>query len=202
MENQNTSHPLAFEIAHQPSYSRVELLLRTLFQQVYIGIPHGFLLFFVSIASLFLMFISWFAVLFTGQYPRAFFDFQVRMMRWSMRVTARLLQLSDGYPSFGMSASDEKVKFEMQYPERLSRGHLLLRLFFQTIYVLIPHGFMLFFRMIATLFVVFIAWWAVLFTGKYPKGMHDFNVGTLRWALRVRLYLLFMTDTYPPFSGR
>jgi len=67
---------------------------------------------------------------------------------------------------------------------------------------MIPHGFILLFRSIAAGFVIFIAWWIVLFTGKYPKGMHDFVTGTIRWGTRVNLYMGFMTDTYPPFTGK
>ena len=62
--------------------------------------------------------------------------------------------------------------------------------------------FLLYFRMIGVYVVLFIAWWAVLITGKYPKGMFDFIVGTLRWAMRLSLYLGNMTDTYPAFTGR
>jgi len=69
-------------------------------------------------------------------------------------------------------------------------------------YVMIPHGFCLFFYGIAAMFVQFIAWWAILFTGKYPKGMFDFVVGYYRWSMRVNGYMGYMTDEYPPFNGR
>jgi hypothetical protein len=202
MEPTSTPSDFTFDIVHQDTYSRGELILRSLFGQIYIMIPHGFLLFFVSIGGFVLGFISWWAVLFTGKYPRSFFDYQVSLLRWNARVQARILHLADGYPAFGMDGTDDKVVLNIAYPEKLNQGILLLRLFFQTIYVFIPHGFCLFFRGIATLFVVFIAWWAVLFTGKYPKGMHDFVVGTLRWSTRVSIYTSFLTDKYPPFSGK
>lgn len=202
MEQTSTPESFAFDVVHQDNYSRGELLLRTLFGQIYILIPHGFLLFFMGIGSFVLSVISWWAVLFTGQYPRAFFDYQVNLLRWRMRVSARLLNLADGYPPFGMDASDPKLALHIVYPAKLDQGLLLLRLFFQAIYVYIPHGFCLFFRAIAMVFVAFLAWWAVLFTGKYPKGMHDFVVGTLRWGIRVNMYVAFLTDKYPPFSGK
>jgi hypothetical protein len=192
----------AFDIVYQEKYSRVELLLRLFFGAIYIGIPHLFLLFFISIASLVLGFIAWWAVLFTGEYPRSFFDFQVNLLRWSARLSARMLNLADGYPAFGLSAEDPRVVLHVTYPEKLSRGILILRLFFAPIYVIIPHAFCLFFVGVARFFVMFIAWWAVLFTGEYPKGMHDFVVGTLRWTMRVNIYLSFLTDKYPPFSGK
>jgi hypothetical protein len=202
MEQAAVQQDFSFDIVHQEKYSRVELLLRSFFGTLYIAIPHLFLLFFMAVASLVLGFIAWWAVLFTGKYPRGFFDFQVNLMRWSTRLNARLLNLADGYPAFGQSALDEKIVFNVTYPENLSRGLLVLRLFFATLYVYIPHGFCLFFRMIAVYVVMFIAWWAVLFTGEYPKGMHNFVVGTLRWAARVNLYMSFMSDRYPPFSGK
>jgi hypothetical protein len=202
MEQTATTSDFAFDIVHQERYSRAELLLRSFFGFIYIAIPHLFLLAFMGIASFVLGFISWWAVLFTSHYPPSFFNFQVAMLRWSTRLNARLLNLADGYPAFGTEATDEKIVLNIAYPQSLDRGILLLRLFFGYIYVLIPHAFCLFFRMIGMYVVVFIAWWVVLFTGKYPKGMHEFVVGTLRWATRVNVYMSFLTDKYPPFSGR
>jgi len=191
-----------YQIEHQERYSRGELLLRSFFGWLYIDIPHFFILFFLGIWSSILCFIAWWVVLFTGRYPQSFFEFQVKLFRWNARVYARLWNLSDDYPAFGLNAQDGKVTVEVPYPEKLSRGHLLLRTFFGSIYCALPHGFILFFRMIATCFLMFLAWWVVLFTGKYPVSFHKFNTGTLRWSFRVGLYLSFMTDTYPPFCGK
>lgn len=202
MEQSTTTSDFSLEIPHQPAYSRGQLLLRSFFGFLYIAIPHGFLLFFIGIAAAVLRFISWWAVLFTAAYPKSFFDFQVSLLRWGLRVQARLLHLADGYPAFGMNVTDDKTSLNIAYPKSLSRGILILRLLFGFIYVIIPHGFLLLFRLIATYVVVFIAWWAVLFTGKYPKGMHEFVTGTLRWAMRVGIYMGFMTDKYPPFSSK
>jgi hypothetical protein len=202
MENATTEQTFVFEIHRQERYSRVELILRSFLGNIYMVLPHLFLLFFVSIASGFLGFLAWWAVLFTGKYPRSFFNFQVDVLKWSTRLQARIFNLSDGYPAFGMKAEDEKIILHIAYPDYLSRGLLLLRLFFQFFYVLIPHGFCLFFRLIACAIAVFIAWWAVLITGEYPKGIHEFVVGTLRWTTRLNIYLSFLTDKYPPFSGK
>lgn len=193
---------MKLEITHQEKYSRGELLLRTFFAWIYICIPHFFLLFFVSIWSFILKVIAFFAVLFTGRYPKNIFDFHAGMIRWNLRLTARLYNLSDGYPSFGIKGKDELVTFEVENPEKLSRLILILRLLFGWIYVVIPHYFILFFRSIATGILMFLAWWVVLFTAKYPASFHTFNTGTIRWSVRVGLYLGFMTDEYPPFSGK
>ncbi|OGD78189.1 MAG: hypothetical protein A2Y64_07235 [Candidatus Coatesbacteria bacterium RBG_13_66_14] len=94
------------------------------------------------------------------------------------------------------------LQFTFNRPETSSRGLLILRLFFAPLYVGIPHGFALMFRGIATGFVLFVAWWAVLFTGSWPEGMHSFVSGTYRWAMRVASYIYFLTDEYPPFTGK
>jgi hypothetical protein len=111
------------------------------------------------------------------------------------------MNLVDGYPSFGPNGTSDRVNLSVEYPESLSRGLVIVRLFFGAFYVGLPHGFCLIFRMIATQILAFLAWWVVLFTGNYPGSWHEFNVGTLRWLTRVSLYNEFMTDTYPPFSG-
>ncbi len=191
-----------YDVIHQARYSRGELLLRTFFGWLYIAIPHLFLLFFISIGAIVLMFLAWWVVLFTGKYPRRFFNYQLNALRWEARVEARMIHLCDGYPAFGMDKQDPGIVLDIPYPERLSRGHLLLRTFFGWLYCLIPHVFVLIFRMIATGFVIFFAWWVVLFTGDYPKTLHDFVVGTSRWNYRLNAYLMFLTDTYPPFRGK
>ncbi len=77
-----------------------------------------------------------------------------------------------------------------------------MKAMFGFIYVIIPHMTILMFRNIATQVLIFLAFWSVLFTGSYPQSWFEFNVGTLRWTTRVRLYLGYMTDQYPPFSGK
>ncbi|MBN1605122.1 MAG: DUF4389 domain-containing protein [Polyangiaceae bacterium] len=190
-----------FDITHQSSYSRAELLLRTFFGWLYIMAPHAFVLMFLAIWSSIVSFIAWWAILFTGRYPQSFFEFNAKMLGWNMRLSASLSNLIDGYPAIGLSASHPAVQVNVPYPQSLSRGLLLLRTFFGFLYVGIPHLICLYGRLIATAFLQFLAWWAVLFTGKYPESWFKFNVGTLRWSLRVNLYMANMTDVYPPFSG-
>lgn len=189
-------------ITHQEKYSRGELLLRTFLGWLYIVIPHFIVLFFLQIWSSILTFLAFWSILFAARYPKSMFNFQVKLQRWMVRVNARLFNLSDGYPTFGLNAEDKYTNFEMPYPKSLSRGLVLLKVLFGWLYVVLPHGIILFFRNIANIVIIVIAWFAVLITGKYPKGMHDFVVGTLRWQLRVMLYIELMTDEYPPFSGK
>ena len=187
-------------IKHQESYSRGSLILRSLFGGLYIALPHGFLLIFMSIASSFVGIINFWSILITGKMIRSMFDFQLNLMRWSLRVNARLMNLSDGYPAFGMTHNDADVVLDIEYPETSNRVSILLRAMFGIWYVLIPHAFLLFFLQIGVMFVRMIAFWAVLLTGKYPEGMHNYMVGVLRWNIRVSAFMSYLTDTYPPFS--
>lgn len=193
---------MTFTVNHQETYSRGELLLRSILGYFYIVLPHMFILMFLQLWGSILTFISWIIIMFTGSYPESFFEYQVKVIKWSMRVNLRLYNLADGYPSFGLESEDPAFTLDIPYPETLSRSTQLLKLFFGAIYVAIPHGFLLFFRFIATLFLIILGWWAILFTGKLPESWHEFIVGTLRWGLRVQLYLGYMTDDYPPFSGK
>lgn len=192
---------MTLEFKHQESYSRGELLLRSFFGWAYIIIPHMFVLMFISLWGSILNFLAWWTILFTGRYPQSWFEYQVKQMRWNLRVTARIYHMADGYPKFGLDAEDDNVTFDVEYPEKLSRGTLLLRSFFGWLYVLIPHGFILVFFAYAALFVLGLNWWIILFTGKIPSGMFNFVMKYIRWAYRVQIYMMFMTDTYPPFNG-
>lgn len=193
---------MKLDITHQESYSRGELLLRSFLGWLYIGIPHGFLLFFLGIWSAIQAFVTFWIVLFTGNFPEGIFEFQYKLMKWILRLYATLFNFIDGTPAFGLDGTSDKVTFELERPEKVSQGLVLVRAFFGGIYVMVPHGFCLYFRMIATGFLAFLAWWSVLFTGNYPEKWHAFNVGTIRWALRIGLYMGYYTDDYPPFSGK
>lgn len=188
-------------IQHQESYSRGELLLRTLFGWIYILIPHAFVLMFIALWSAILQFIAFWVILFTGRYPQSMFEFQVGLMKWSVRLSARLYNISDGYPAFGIKSTDEYTDLVVPYPEKVSRGLTLVRMLFGIFYVYLPHMFILVFRAWFVGILVFLAWWIVLFTGKYPDFMFDWVSGQIRWQMRINLYMMYMTDTYPPFTG-
>jgi hypothetical protein len=188
-------------ITHQESYSRGELLLRSFFGIIYMILPHFFLMIFCALWDMIGGIISFWTILFTGKYPRSFFDYRLNMMRWSVRLNARTSHMVDGYPSFFPSGTDDKTSLDIEYPESLSRGTLLLKAFFGLLYCQLPHGIVLMFRSLWGSILSLIAWWIVLFTGTYPKSTHDFNRGTMLWSLRVSAYMGNMTDKYPPFSG-
>lgn len=192
---------MKLSITHQETYSRSELLLRSFFGAFYIALPHGFLLFFAGMWGAILQFITFWIILFTGKYPESYYEYQVGLIRWKLRVNARLLNLVDGNPNFGMDTIDPDVTFEVPYPESISRSSLLIRFLFGALYVVFPHMFILMFRNIWGTILNFLAFWSVLFTKSYPQSWHEFQVGTLRWSVRVNLYMMYMTNDYPPFSS-
>lgn len=190
---------MKFSIRHQDSYSRGELLLRSFFGFIYMVIPHYICLMFLGLAAGLMTLVAFFAILFTGKFPKGMFDFIVKVNRWGMRLVARMINLSDGYPAFGLDAHDNNVVFEIPYPESSNRLTVLLRVLIGII-LLLPHLICLWLLQIGMMICVLLAWLIVLFTGKYPKGMHDFVVGVMRWGVRVGAYMNFLTDTYPPFT--
>jgi hypothetical protein len=191
---------MKYGVRHQESYSRGELLLRTLFGGFYIALPHAFLLIFLLLWSSILNMITFWAILITGKFPESMFNYQLNLQRWGLRVSARLQNLSDGYPAFGLSSTDNNTMIELERPEKSNRGTVLLRLMFGGLYVMLPHVICLIFVSIGAMFVRLIAFWAVLITGKYPLGMHNYMVGVMRWQYRISIYMGYMTDVYPPFS--
>ncbi len=135
-------------------------------------------------------------ILFRQRYPRWWFDFNLELNRYSYRVSAYLFLLTDRYPS---TVDKQSISLDVGYPnvERdLKRGLPLVKWF-----LAIPHYIVLAVLGIAALLATIIAWFAILFTGKYPKNLFDFVVGVNRWGIRVWAYaFLLATDKYPPFS--
>jgi hypothetical protein len=191
---------MIFYIKQQENYSRSELLLRTFLGFIYIGIPHAILLYILNIGMFFCQIALFFIILFTGKYPKGIWDYVQDFTKYSTRVAASLLNLSDGYPEFGLSGNNQNIDFSVPYKEDVSRLRLLGRWFFGWI-LLIPHVILMYLRIIGLYFIVFAAWCAVLFTGKYPKGMYDFVEGTFRHYLRIFSWIMFFTDEYPEFTG-
>ena len=196
------SYPVTLSVDYPDRLSRGILLLKILFGWLYVGIPHGFVLYFYGIAAGIVMFIAFWAILFTGRLPRGLHDFLVGYIRWDLNVGAYMGLLTDEYPPFsGDESVTYPVTWSVKYPERLSRGTLLLKVLFGWLYVGIPHGIMLMLYGIAVAVVMFIAFWAILFAGRFPRGMYDFVVGFWRWSLNVQAYMSLLIDEYPPFSG-
>ena len=195
------AHPFELEIVYPESLSRFKLLLKTFLGWLYVGFPHGIALYIYGILASLAAFVSSFAILITGSIPRGLFDFIVGYHRWNWRVAAYMLLMVDDYPPFSTTGA-HSLSLEVGYPERLSRGLALLKLFLGWLYVGIPHGIALAVYAILAFVVLFLSWWVILFTGRIPRGFFDFVLGFFRWSARVNVYLTLLRDEYPPFHGR
>jgi len=133
-------------------------------------------------------------IVFRQKYPRWWYDWNLNLLRFSNRVSAYLALLDDRYPS---TDEEQAVHLELPYPDaqQLNRWLPLIKWL-----LAIPHYVVLFFLAIAALVAVIVAWFAILFTGTYPRGLFDFVVGVFRWGNRVSGYAFaLVTDQYPPF---
>ena len=192
--------PVRLDVEYPEQLSRLHLLLKSFLGWLYVWIPHGIILGILAYLVLALHVIAFIIVLFTGRYPRGIFDIMVGYHRWSLRVDAYTNLMTDRYPPFSFSAGDDAASLEIPYREQVSRGSAALRFFLGWLYVLIPHGIALIVLGIVALVMLVISWFAILFTGRFPRGMFDFIEGTMRWGLRVNAYLFLLNDKYPPFS--
>lgn len=172
-----------------------------------LALPHYIVLAFLWIAFVFVCIIAFFAILFTGKYPRGLFDFNAGVLRWSWRVAFYSYQVlgTDKYPPFSLEKADYPADLEIKYPRKLSRGLVLIKWWL----LAIPH------YAVVSMFqggqggrggggglnsaLVLIAAIALLFTGKYHKDIFKLVVGLNRWSYRVGAYASLMTDEYPPF---
>lgn len=187
----------------------------------FLVIPHVIVLAFLWAAFVVLSFFAWIAILFTGRYPRGIFEFNLGVMRWSWRVAFYAYSAlgTDRYPPFTLEDVEYPARFDVGYPDQLSRGLVLVKWWL----LAIPH-----YLIVGVLFsglfywvtdagervgvnpvfeiggglialLVLIAGVALLFTGRYPRGLFDLVMGFNRWFFRVWAYAALMTDTYPPF---
>jgi hypothetical protein len=133
-------------------------------------------------------------ILFRRKYPRWWYDFNLELLRFQSRVGVYLALMDDRYPS---TDEPQSVRLDVPYPDaaRLNRGLPLVKWL-----LAIPHYIVLFFLYIGALFAVIVAWFAILFTGRYPRDIFDYLVGVGRWTNRVIAYAaILVTDEYPPF---
>ena len=166
--------------------------LTTLFRPIFL-LPIAVVLAAINGGNLF--FATMLMILFRRKYPRWWFDWAVQLVRFTNRVESYLLLLRDEYPS---TDEEQSVHLEIPYPNvetDLNRWLPLVKWL-----LAIPHWVVLIVLLVVTVFVWIVAWFAILFTGRYPRGLFDFMVGVLRWGNRIGAYSIIMsTDRYPPF---
>jgi hypothetical protein len=207
MQQEGTNHPIRLSV----DYPDRELNRMTTFFRLFVALPILVVLGSVSgeawqwsyeqgtetamAAGGLLFFGPLLMILFRQKYPRWWFDFNMQLTRFSTRVSSYLALMSDRYPS---TDEEQWVHLDLEYPDvkrDLNRWLPLVKWL-----LAIPHYVVLLFLGIAAVFAVIVAWFVILFTGRYPRGLFDFVEGVLRWALRVDAYgLLLVTDSYPTF---
>ncbi len=135
-------------------------------------------------------------IIFRQKYPRWWFDFNLELTRFTTRVTSYFALMSDEYPS---TDAEQYVHLDVDYPDAKTDLNRWMPIFKWIL--AIPHFIVLAILGIGAFFAVLVAWFAILFTGRYPRGIFEYVEGVQRWALRVQAYtVLFTTDEYPPFS--
>jgi len=173
-----------------------------------LGLPHYIIIIFLAVASLVVWLIALFAILFTGRFPRKLFEFNMGVMRWVWRVGFYSYGAlgTDKYPPFSLKPDDDyPADLHVEYPEKLSRGLVLVKWWL----LAIPHYIIVVFFQGANAgnssfpglvhFLTIFAAFALLFTGKYPEEIFKLVIGMNRWSVRVCAYAGLMTDRYPPF---
>ncbi len=185
-------YALRYDVEYPEGLSRWLIFVKWL-----LAIPHFMILYALGIASGVITFIAFFAILFTKRYPRGLFDFVVNVNRWNANVSGYTGLFRDEYPPFSWEPGRYAVTYEVDYPEELNRWLPLIKWL-----LAIPHVIVLYLLFIGAFVAWVIAWFAILFTGRFPRGLFDFIVGVLRWQYRVNAYTGLLRDEYPPFSLR
>ena len=195
-----STYPVSVEGELDPELGRWLWLVKW-----FLLIPHLIVLPFLWVAFVVLTLIALFAILFTGRYPRGIFDFNVGVLRWSWRVGyyGYSALATDRYPPFSLSSRDYPANLEVEYPERLSRGLVLIKWWL----LAIPHYMVVGALQgglgepgpgLVSLLALFGAV-GLLFKGRYPGDIFELVLGFNRWTIRVAAYAALMTDEYPPF---
>ncbi|HVD79424.1 MAG TPA: DUF4389 domain-containing protein [Propionibacteriaceae bacterium] len=188
--------------------------------KMFLAIPHYIVLAFLWVTFLITTVIAGFAIVFTGRYPRSLFDFNVGVLRWNWRVGFYVYAAlgTDRYPPFTLARSDYPADFDVDYPEHLSRGLVLVKswllaiphLLIVSLIVadLLPYpwtrndwsfGFQPIGGYSVLNLLVVVAGFFLLITRQYPRGLFDLLLGINRWLYRVLAYVALMRDEYPPF---
>jgi len=181
-------YPVSLSVDYPEQQSRWKAVFR-----LPLAIPVFLYYLLLSSAQSGALWLLWLVILLRGRIPRWLFDFNLALERGIARAGAYFGLLTDAYPPF---EGEHPVHLEIRYPERISRRKLL----FWKIITSVPHIVVIYVLQAVALAVIPIAWVAIMFTGRFPKGLHDFVSGVLRWQRRVNAYALSLTDEFPPYS--
>jgi Domain of unknown function (DUF4389) len=186
------SYPVSFEADYSERRNRL-----TAFFRLILVIPVAIVLYIYAIVALFAILFAWFAIVFTGRYPQALYDFVAGYLRFVTRVTAYAALLCDPYPPFnGAADASYPVRMEFAGPlERYSRAKTFFRLILAIPLLVARYvmGLLLEIGAIA-------GWFVILITGKMPRGLFDLMVLANSYTARSDAYLFLLTETYPPFQ--
>ena len=190
MASPASPYPVQFDVEYPQKLSRLLIFVKWL-----LAIPHFIVLIGLAMAMYVVSFIVFFSILFTKKYPEGLFKFAVGVNRWSYNLSAYTGLLRDEYPPFSMDAGSYPVTYNVEYPLELSRWLIFIKWL-----LILPNALVYILVAIVAYFTTMIAWFAILFTGTYPRGLFNFYVGMLRWGARLNAYTGNLTDQYPPFS--
>lgn len=215
LDHASHGHPIELSVEDTPARDRLTCAFRPILaipHLILVGGPVALALSFVmgpdagsdltwgagggvlGVAAMASAMIAWFAIVFTGRMPKGLWKLNTFYLRWRVRAAAYVAMLRDEYPPFGEGAYD--VHFELPtYAAARDRLSVAFR-----IILALPHLFIVWLLGIGWLLTSIVAWFAILFTGRYPKSLYEFGVGVLRWSTSVESYLLLLHDDYPPFQ--
>jgi hypothetical protein len=183
-------YPVHLDVDRQEEYSRFMPLIKWL-----LAIPHYLVLIVLGIGALLVVLVSFFAVLFTGRYPRGMFDFVVGVHRWALRVTAYVFLMVDPYPPFTLDDDPNyPARFNIDYPEHVQRWRPLV-----TWLLVIPYQFVATLILYLAELMAFFAFFTILFTKRFPEGLFNIARIGLRWSARSSAYQYWLVTRYPPF---
>lgn len=184
-------YPIRFDVEYPQRLSRLLIFVKWWL----LAVPQLLIVYALSTVSGVIGFVAWFAILFTRRYPKGLFEVVVGFNRWGANVTSYTGLLRDEYPPFATDPGRYPLRYEVDYPEKLNRWLIFVKWL-----IAIPHYVVLQILWLIAFLFWFIGWFAILFTGRFPKGMFDFIVGVMRWNYRVSGYTSLLRDEFPPYS--
>jgi hypothetical protein len=190
MSTSNPDYPVRLDVDYPQGLSRLLIFVKWL-----LAIPHFVALLVLAIGAWFAIIISFFAILFTGRFPEGLFNYLTGVLRWSARVSGYILLLTDVYPPFSLEDDPAyPVRLQIDYPQQIARWRPLIQWL-----LVIPAEIAAYVIFLVAYVAVFLAWFAILFTGRYPQGLFDVVRIGMRWQMRVSAFSYWMTEAYPPF---